>query len=74
VTTRVSPRTDPNDLGRALEGLTRAQRYAIFKAVLDLMKDKAFLARWDRAQRGETAEERQARRMALARRRVGLCD
>ena len=69
---RVYPRTSPNDLGRALEGLPRRWRYAIFREVLGLLKDPEFLARWDRAQRGETAEERQARRMRVARMRAGV--
>ena len=69
---RVYPRSSPNDLSRALEELPRRWRYAIFREVLGLLEDPEFMARWDRVQRGETAEERQARRMALARRRVGL--
>ena len=69
---RVSPRTDPNDLGRALEGLPRRWRYAIFRKVLGLLEDPEFMARWDRVQRGETAEERQARRVRVARMRAGV--
>jgi len=69
---RVYPRTSPNDLSRALEELPRRWRYAIFREVLGLLEDPEFMARWDRVQRGETAEERQARRVRLGRMRAGV--
>lgn len=71
---------DPNDLSRICRGMTprqaQAVRQVLARTFADLLHDDQFLAAANRAiaaaNGGETVEERQARRMRLARMRAGV--